>query len=121
VLGDLEARRDWGFAGDFVRAMWLMLQQEAPDDYVVATGVSRSVGELVELAFAHVGLDWHEHVRSDPALQRGAAELHDLVGDPAKARSALGWSPSVGFEELVGLLVDAELARLGRSQTASSL
>jgi GDPmannose 4,6-dehydratase len=121
VLGDLEARRDWGFAGDFVRAMWLMLQQEAPDDYVVATGVSRSVGELVELAFSHVGLDWHEHVRSDPALRRGAAELHDLVGDPAKARSALGWAPSVGFEELVGLLVDAELARLGRSQTASSL
>jgi GDPmannose 4,6-dehydratase len=121
VLGDLEARRDWGFAGDFVRAMWLMLQQEAPDDYVVATGVSRSVGELVELAFAHVGLDWHEHVRSDPALQRGAAELHDLVGDPAKARSALGWAPTVGFEELVALLVDAELARLRRGQAASSL
>jgi GDPmannose 4,6-dehydratase len=121
VLGDLEARRDWGFAGDFVRAMWLMLQQEAPDDYVVATGVSRTVGELVELAFAHVALDWREHVRSDAALRRGAAELHDLVGDPTKARSELGWTPSVGFEELIGLLVDAELAQLGRSQAASSL
>jgi GDPmannose 4,6-dehydratase len=120
VLGDLDARRDWGFAGDFVRAMWLMLQQDEPDDYVVATGESRSVRDLVDLAFAHLGLDWRDHVRSDPALHRGPAELHDLVGDPGRARSVLGWRPTVSFEELVGLLVDAELARLGHDQAASS-
>jgi GDPmannose 4,6-dehydratase len=109
VLGDLDARRDWGFAGDYVRAMWMMLQADEPDDYVVASGIGHSVQELVECAFEHVGLDWRSHVRSDPALQRGAAELRDLVGNASRARERLGWTPSIGFEELVRLLVDAEL------------
>ena len=91
-LGDLDARRDWGYAGDYVRAMWLMLQQDEPDDYVIATGVPHSVRELVELAFGHVGLDWQEYVHIDESLVRGAAELHDLVGDASKARERLGWS-----------------------------
>jgi len=112
VLGDLTARRDWGYAGDYVRAMWLMLQHSEPGDYVVATGVSHSVEELVECAFAAVGLDWREHVRSDTSLYRGAAELHDLVGDSAKARTVLGWEPEVSFEDLVRLLVDADRQRL---------
>jgi GDPmannose 4,6-dehydratase len=112
VLGDLTARRDWGYAGDYVRAMWLMLQHSEPGDYVVATGVSHSVEELVERAFAAVGLDWREHVRSDTSLYRGAAELHDLVGDASKARTVLGWEPEVSFEELVRLLVDADRQRL---------
>ena len=112
VLGDLTARRDWGYAGDYVRAMWLMLQHSESGDYVVATGVSHSVEELVEHAFATVGLDWHEHVRSDPSLYRGAAELHDLVGDASKARRVLGWEPEVSFEALVGLLVAADRERL---------
>jgi GDPmannose 4,6-dehydratase len=119
LVGDLDATRDWGYAGDYVRAMWLMVQQPEPDDYVVATGVGRSVGELVECAFGHVGLDWGGHVRSDPALRRGAAELHDLVGDATRARERLGWRPSLTFDELIGLLVDAELERL-RGQEASS-
>jgi GDPmannose 4,6-dehydratase len=119
VLGDLDAERDWGFAGDYVRAMWLMLQQEEADDYVIATGVAHSVRELVEVAFGHVGLGWQAHVRADPALSRGRAELHNLVGDPSKARERLGWEPSVGFEELVGRLVEAELAR-ARAQAAAS-
>ena len=112
VLGDLTARRDWGYAGDYVRAMWLMLQHSEPGDYVVATGVSHSVEELVAHAFAAVGLDWRDHVRSDPALYRGAAELHDLVGDASKAHRVLGWEPEVSFEELVGLLVAADRERL---------
>jgi GDPmannose 4,6-dehydratase len=119
VLGDLDAQRDWGFAGDYVRAMWLMLQQDEADDYVIATGVAHSVRELVEVAFGHVGLDWQAHVRADPALSRGRAELHNLVGDPSKARERLGWAPSIGFEELVGRLVEAELAR-ARAQAAAS-
>jgi GDPmannose 4,6-dehydratase len=112
VLGDLDARRDWGYAGDYVRAMWLMLQQDEPDDYVVATGESHSVRELVQCAFAHVGLDWQAHVRVDPNLQRGAAELHRLVGDASKARSRLGWTPKLDFTQLVHLLVDSDLERL---------
>jgi GDPmannose 4,6-dehydratase len=112
VVGDLTAQRDWGYAGDYVRAMWLMLQHDEPADYVVATGVSHSVEELVACAFGAVGLEWREHVRSDPSLFRGAAELHDLVGDASKARRVLGWEPHVSFEELVGLLVEADLARL---------
>jgi GDPmannose 4,6-dehydratase len=112
VLGDLDARRDWGFAGDYVRAMWLMLQQDEPADYVIASGESHSVQELVELAFAHAGLDWREHVRVDASLVRGRAELHDLVGDPTRARERLGWSPEVSFPELVRLLVDADVARV---------
>ena len=115
LLGDLDSRRDWGYAKDYVNAMWLMLQQDEPADYVVATGESHSVQDLVELAFARVGLDWRNHVRSDPSLRRGTAELHHLVGDPTRARERLGWQPSVDFDALVALLVDAELDRL-RSQ-----
>ena len=112
VLGDLDSRRDWGYAKDFVHAMWLMLQQDEPADYIVATGESHSVQELVELAFAYVGLDWRHHVRSDPTLRRGTAELHRLVGDPTRAGERLGWERTVGFVGLVELLVDAELVRL---------
>jgi GDPmannose 4,6-dehydratase len=111
-LGDLDARRDWGYAGDYVRAMWLMLQQDEPDDYVVASGITHSVRELVQCAFDHVGLDWQEYVHIDESLRRGRAELHDLVGDAAKARERLDWTPRVTFDELVRLLVDADLARL---------
>ena len=112
ALGDLDARRDWGFAGDYVRAMWLMVQREAPADYVIATGESHSVRDLVEVAFGHVDLDWAEHVRIDESLLRGKAELYDLVGDSAKARAELGWYPTVDFEGLVHMLVDADLDRL---------
>ena len=111
-LGDIEARRDWGYACDYVRAMWLMLQQESADDFVIATGEQHSVRELVECAFAHVDLDWQAHVQIDESLVRGKAELHRLVGDPTKAREQLDWVPSVSFEQLVQLIVDAELARL---------
>ena len=110
-LGNLDAHRDWGFAGDYVRAMWLMLQQDTADDYVIATGVSHSVRELVETAFAHVGLDWNEYVRTDPSLLR-PAEVDHLIGDPAKAKDVLGWEPTVTFEQLVQMMVDADLARL---------
>ncbi|HET8741755.1 MAG TPA: GDP-mannose 4,6-dehydratase, partial [Gaiella sp.] len=112
VLGDLSARRDWGYAGDYVRAMWLMLQHADPGDYVIATGVSHSVEELVEHAFRAVGLDWRDHVRSDPSLYRGSAELHDLVGDASKASRVLGWRPEVSFEELVALMVETDRVRL---------
>jgi GDPmannose 4,6-dehydratase len=115
VLGDLAARRDWGYAGDYVEAMWLMLQQEEADDYVVASGELHSVEELVERAFAHVGLDWREHVRVDESLMRGRAELHDLVGDAARAHERLGWTPRVDFDDLVRLLVDAARERLTSS------
>lgn len=111
VVGDLSSRRDWGYAGDYVRAMWLMVQHADPGDYVIATGVSHSVEELVEHAFRAVGLDWRDHVRSDPSFYRGAAELHDLVGDASKARRMLGWRPEVSFEELVGLMVETDRAR----------
>ena len=117
-LGDLDARRDWGYAADYVRAMWLMLQQDEPGDYVIATGETHSVRELVECAFARVGLDWRELVHIDESLKRGRAELHDLVGNPARARERLGWETTVDFEGLVGLLVDAELERL-RPQAAA--
>ena len=111
ALGNLDAHRDWGFAGDYVRAMWLMLQQEQADDYVIATGVSHSVRDLVEVAFGHAGLDWEKYVRVDPALLR-PAEVDHLIGDPAKAKAMLGWEPSVSFEGLVRMMVDADLARL---------
>jgi len=111
-LGDLDARRDWGYAGDYVRAMWLILQQDEPDDYVIATGLLHSVRDLVSLAFEHVGLDWQEYVHIDESLLRGKAELHDLVGDPTRAKERLGWENTVAFDELVGMLVDAELERL---------
>ena len=111
-LGDLDARRDWGYAGDYVRAMSLILQQDEPDDYVIASGVTHSVRDLVECAFEHVGLDWREYVEVDDSLRRGKAELHNLVGDATKARERLGWAPSVDFRGLVHLLVDADLQRL---------
>jgi GDPmannose 4,6-dehydratase len=118
-LGDMDARRDWGYAGDYVRAMALMLRRREPEDYVIATGVLHSVQELVELAFGHVGLDWQEYVHIDESLRRGRAELHDLVGDPSRARERLGWEPTVDFEQMVRLLVDADLERL-RGQPALS-
>jgi GDPmannose 4,6-dehydratase len=111
-LGDLDSRRDWGYAADYVRAMWLMVQQDEGDDYVIATGVTRSVRDLVETAFEHVGLDSREYVHIDESLQRGTAELHNLVGDPSKAKRKLGWEPTVSFEGLVQLMVVAELERL---------
>jgi GDPmannose 4,6-dehydratase len=108
-LGNLDARRDWGFAGDYVRAMWLMLQAERPDDYVVATGRTHSVKDLAAAAFARVGLDWREHVEVDPALLR-PAEVDHLTGDASKARSVLGWTPSVDFHGLINAMVDHDLA-----------
>ena len=112
-LGNLEAQRDWGFAGDYVRAMWQMLQQEKPGDFVVATGVKHSVRDLVELAFAHVGLDPARHVQTDPSLLR-PAEVTTLSGDARRARAALGWEPRVSFAELVRMMVDADLERVAR-------
>jgi GDPmannose 4,6-dehydratase len=118
-LGDLAARRDWGYAGDYVRAQWLMLQQDVPDDYVIASGETHSVEELVACAFEAVGLDWREYVQIDESLKRGRAELHRLVGRPVKARERLGWTPEVSFEALVELLVEADLARLRRQLESS--
>jgi GDPmannose 4,6-dehydratase len=111
VLGNLDARRDWGFAGDYVDAMWRMLQQDVADDYVVATGETNTVERLVALAFEHAGLDRDEHVRTDPSLIR-PAEVDLLVGRPDKARERLGWEPTVDFEGLVRMMVDADIARL---------
>ena len=110
-LGNLDARRDWGYAGDYVRAMWLMLQQTVADDYVIATGVSHSVRDLVDIAFGCVGLDWQKYVRIDPSLLR-PAEVDHLIGDPAKAKATLGWEPSIPFNGLVAMMVDADLERL---------
>jgi GDPmannose 4,6-dehydratase len=113
-LGNLDARRDWGFAGDYVKAMWLMLQQSAPDDYVVATGETHPVRELVEIAFGHVGLDWQQYVKVDPRFLR-PAEVDLLIGDPTKARTQLGWQREVDFRGLVTMMVDADVARLQKS------
>jgi GDPmannose 4,6-dehydratase len=110
-LGNLEARRDWGFAGDYVDAMWRMLQQPSADDYVVATGETHSVRELVEIAFAVVGLRWQEHVQTDPSLLR-PAEVDTLIGDASKARRVLGWTPQVSFAQLIETMVRADLERL---------
>jgi len=110
-LGNLEAHRDWGFAGDYVRAMWLMLQQPTADDYVIATGVSHSVKDLVQVAFSRVGLDWKKHVEIDPNMLR-PAEVDHLIGSADKARKILGWAPSIDFNGLIGMMVDADLARL---------
>ena len=110
-LGNRNAHRDWGFAGDYVRAMWLMLQQDEPDDYVIATGESHSVQELVELAFTHVGLDWRQCVVEDPSLIR-PAEVDTLLGDWSYAREKLGWKPEVSFAQLVQMMVDSDLALL---------
>jgi GDPmannose 4,6-dehydratase len=119
AMGNLDARRDWGFAGDYVQAMWRMLQQEVAEDYVVATGETHSVRELVELAFSHVGLDWQQHVRVDDRFIR-PAEVDLLIGDPTKARTKLGWSPQVNFEGLVRMMVDADLARLQKTRGAAA-
>jgi GDPmannose 4,6-dehydratase len=114
-LGNLDARRDWGFAGDYVDAMWRMLQQPESRDYVIGTGQTHSVRELVDAAFGHVGLDWRKHVTTDPKYMR-PAEVDVLQANPSKARKELGWSPKVGFGELVAMMVDADLERLrGRS------
>jgi len=118
VLGDLDARRDWGYAGDYVRAMWLMLQEDQPGDYIIASGESHSVREFAQCAFGRVGLDWQKHVRVDPALQRGSAELHRLVGDASRAHDRLDWRPELGFEQLAHQLVDADLERLSTPATS---
>lgn len=110
-LGNLDAKRDWGFAGDYVDAMWRMLQQDHGDDYVVATGETYSVERLVEVAFAHVGLDWRDHVVLDERFVR-PAEVDLLIGDYSKARADLGWTPTVDFEQLIQMMVDADLERL---------
>jgi len=116
ALGNLDAQRDWGFSGDYVRAMWMMLQQNQPDDYVIATGESHSVRDLVELAFDHVKLDWKRYVRLDPKFLR-PAEVDQLIGDASKARAALGWRPEVDFGGLVRMMVDADVNRLSRAPT----
>jgi len=116
LMGNLDARRDWGFAGDYVRAMWLMLQQAEADDYVVSTGETHSVRELLELAFTHAGLDWQQYVRVDERYLR-PAEVDLLIGDPAKARETLTWTPDVDFGGLVRMMVDADLARLAKDRT----
>jgi GDPmannose 4,6-dehydratase len=116
-LGNLDARRDWGFAGDYVRAMWLMLQQETPDDFVVATGETHSVEQFLDVAFEHLDLDWREYVVQDERFMR-PAEVDLLVGDASKAGSVLGWEPSVSFVELVKMMVDADLVMLRAGEVA---
>ena len=115
ALGNLDACRDWGFAGDYVRAMWLMLQQDEAADYVVATGEAHSVKTLVEIAFAHAGLEWQKYVVTDPRFLR-PAEVDHLIGNPAKAKEKLGWQPEITFTQLVQMMVDADLARLQAGQ-----
>jgi GDPmannose 4,6-dehydratase len=110
-LGNLEARRDWGYAGDYVEAMWRMLQQAEPRDYVVATGETHSVRDFAQRAFAEAGMNWRDYVRGDPALTR-PAEVELLQGDATRAREELGWTPRVGFDELVARMVDSDLRRL---------
>lgn len=119
-MGNLDVERDWGFAGDYVRAMWLMLQQDTPDDYVIATGLTHSVRRLVELAFARVGLDYREHVEIDPSLLR-PAEVYHLRGDYSKARESFGWVPAMSFEQLVANMVDNDVNLLSRVPPASVL
>ncbi|MDX9972441.1 MAG: GDP-mannose 4,6-dehydratase [FCB group bacterium] len=114
-LGNLDSKRDWGFARDYVRAMWLMLQQDAPDDYVIATNETHTVREACEVAFAHVGLDWQDYVKVDPLFYR-PAEVHLLLGDYSKGREKLGWNPEVSFKELMELMVDADLQRLSSTK-----
>ncbi len=118
-LGNLDARRDWGYSPDYVRAMWLMLQQEAPDDYVIGTGESHTVREFVERAFAHVGLDWKEHVEIDPRYFR-PAEVDALCADASKAKRKLGWEPAVTFNELVGIMVDSDIQETERQMTGGA-
>ncbi len=116
ALGDLDARRDWGFAGDYVRAMWLMLQQDTPESYVIASGTLRSVREVAEIAFAHAQLDWQDHVVVDDQFRRRDDVAASLVGDASRAREHLGWQPEVDFDELIQLMVEADLARLDPDQ-----
>ena len=111
-MGNLDADRDWGFAGDFVRAMWLMLQQDEPRDYIIATGEAHTVRELCQVAFSHVGLNYEDYVVLDPAFIR-PAEVDKLLGDASKAKKFLGWEPKVTFDELVRMMVDADIQRLG--------
>jgi GDPmannose 4,6-dehydratase len=118
-MGNLDAERDWGFAGDYVQAMWQMLQQEKPQDYVVATGVAHSVRQLLEIAFGHLGMDYRDHVETDPAFLR-PAEVYHLLGDSSKARQELGWKPKVSFEGLVKMMVDEDLARLDARHSRES-
>jgi GDPmannose 4,6-dehydratase len=113
ALGNLDAERDWGYAKDYVEAMWMMLQQDQADDFVIATGKSHSVRQCVEIAFDHVGLDWEQYVRIDPQFVR-PAEVDHLIGDPSKARDQLGWEPRTSFDELIRLMVDADLKLLAR-------
>jgi GDPmannose 4,6-dehydratase len=113
ALGNLDAKRDWGFAGDYVRAMWLMLQQPEPDDYVIASGRTHSVREMVEIAFGRLGLDWQKHVVIDPKLVR-PAEVDILMGDSAKAHAKLGWQPTLSFKPLIEMMVDADVAKWER-------
>ncbi len=114
-LGNRDAQRDWGFAGDYVQAMWMMLQQDEPDDYVIATGETHSVQEFVEIAFGHAGLNWEEHVKLDPKFIR-PAEVDLLIGDPSKAKAQLGWEPSVNFRGLVEMMVDSDLEAISKAQ-----
>ena len=118
-IGNMQAQRDWGFAGDYVRAMWLMLQQDRPEDYVIASGISHSVQELVEIAFGRVGLDWEKYVRRDPAMLR-PAEVEHLLGNATKARTELGWTPTVDFTQLVEMMVDADLKRVASTQAVGA-
>jgi len=119
-LGNLDAHRDWGFAGDYVRAMWSMLQQETPGDFVISTGVSHSVQDLVQTAFSHVGLEWQDYVRTDPSFLR-PAEVDHLIGDSSRARAELGWQPTVDFKALVTMMVDADLERHRSSRASISV
>jgi GDPmannose 4,6-dehydratase len=119
-LGNLESKRDWGYAKEYVEAMWLMLQQDEPDDYVIATGEAHSVQEFLQEAFSYVGLDWREHVEIDPWYYR-PAEVDLLVGDASKAKRKLGWEPRTRFRELVHLMVDADQSLLGKEETMKSL
>ncbi len=119
-LGNLDARRDWGYAGDYVRAMWAMLQHDDPEDFVIATGETRSVGELCEAAFGEVGLDWKDHVVVDPAFLR-PAEVDLLEGDPTKAKEKLGWEPKVSFSELIAMMVANDLELLSGARQTSGL
>ncbi len=114
-LGSLDTKRDWGFAGDYVRAMWLMLQQPAPDDFVISTGTTHSVGEFVEKAFSSAGLDWSQYVKIDPRFVRPPEKVQ-LVGNPAKAREVLNWQPAVGFDELIEMMVQADLKALSTEE-----
>jgi GDPmannose 4,6-dehydratase len=119
LLGNLDAKRDWGYAGDYVEAMWMMLQQDEPEDFVIATGIEHSVRECVDIAFAHAGLDPDEHVRADPRFLR-PAEVDHLVGDASRARQKLGWEPRTSFRQLIEMMVDADLERLSAQVRAEA-